>query len=101
MSLGPYYLPRMFTCSILISVYTFPYTAADAACDIISSVVARIQTQHPNEFMEISTKSPTQPFFQHFNILSTPLEKIEYWIYSMEMLEMHTALLSILHQTKI
>ena len=43
-SLRPDYLPKEFTCAIIIVVYVPPSVDADAACDIICSVTARLQT---------------------------------------------------------
>ena len=46
----PYYLRREFTDTIVISVYIPP--SADAA--VISSVAAKLQTEHPDTFMAIT-----------------------------------------------
>ena len=76
-SFRPYYLPREFTCVILVAVYIIPGTAPDAACDIINSVVARLQTQHPNSLVTISgdfnnvSLSATLPTFQQYVSCST------------------------------
>lgn len=46
----PDYLPQEFMCAITITV-CIPLSAdAAAACDILSSTVANIQTRHPNAF---------------------------------------------------
>ena len=76
-SLRPYYLPREFTCVILVAVYIVPGTAPDAACDVISSVIARLQTQYPNSVITISgdfnnvSLSAALPTFQQFVSCST------------------------------
>lgn len=53
-SLRPYYLPREFTCAIIVAVYIPPSADADAACDVIHSVTAGLQTKHLNAFIAIS-----------------------------------------------
>ena len=50
----PYYLPREFTSTIIISVYVPPSADAAVACDIIHFTVAQIQTQHPNAISVIT-----------------------------------------------
>uniref|UniRef100_A0A3Q3AYX4 Endonuclease/exonuclease/phosphatase domain-containing protein n=1 Tax=Kryptolebias marmoratus TaxID=37003 RepID=A0A3Q3AYX4_KRYMA len=71
-SFRPYYLPREFTGVVLEAVYIPPSAVADNTCDVISSIVAKIQTQHPNSFMAISgdfnhaSLSATLPTFQQF-----------------------------------
>lgn len=50
----PYYLPREFTSAILIAVYIPPSADAAVACEVISSTVAKLQTQHPDAFMVIT-----------------------------------------------
>lgn len=52
-SLRPYYLPREFTCAIIVAVYISPSADADAACDNIHSVTAGLKTQHLNAFIAI------------------------------------------------
>jgi len=53
-SLHPYYLSREFTCVILVVVYISLAVAAGKVYDVISSVIAKLQTQHPNAFIAIS-----------------------------------------------
>ena len=48
-SVRPFYLE--FTCAIVIVVYIPPSADVDAACDVIYSVTAKLQTQHPNELI--------------------------------------------------
>ncbi|MEQ2293806.1 hypothetical protein AMECASPLE_037310 [Ameca splendens] len=48
---------------ILAKVYVPPLAVADTACDVISSVVAQLQTQHPNAFVAISGE------FNHARVL--------------------------------
>ena len=50
----PFYLPREFTSVILIAVYIPLSAVAENACDVISSIVAKMQTQQPNSFAAIS-----------------------------------------------
>ena len=38
-----------------IMVYILPSAEATASCDVICSVTARLQTQHPNEFVGITS----------------------------------------------
>ncbi|KAK0135139.1 putative RNA-directed DNA polymerase from transposon X-element [Merluccius polli] len=52
--LRPYYLPREFTCAIVITVYIPPSADAMAACEAISSAAAKLQTEHPDAFMVIT-----------------------------------------------
>nr|XP_054590293.1 uncharacterized protein LOC129154571 [Nothobranchius furzeri]XP_054590295.1 uncharacterized protein LOC129154571 [Nothobranchius furzeri] len=72
-----YYLPREFTSVVLATVYIPPSAIAENACDAISSVVAKLQTQHPNAFVAISGDfnhallSATLPTFQQFVSCST------------------------------
>uniref|UniRef100_A0A1A8RXB6 Reverse transcriptase domain-containing protein n=1 Tax=Nothobranchius rachovii TaxID=451742 RepID=A0A1A8RXB6_9TELE len=76
-SCRPYYLPREFTSVVLATVYIPPSAIAENACDAISSVVAKLQTQHPNAFVAISgdfnhaSLSATLPTFQQFVSCST------------------------------
>lgn len=50
----PHYLPQEFMCAITIAVCITLSADAAAACDILSSTVANIQTQHRNAFRIIS-----------------------------------------------
>ena len=71
-SLHPHYLPREFTSVILFIMYILPGTAAETVCDVIGSVVARLEAQHPNAFMGISgdfNQVSSQLQFQPFNCL--------------------------------
>nr|XP_054604483.1 uncharacterized protein LOC107395178 [Nothobranchius furzeri]XP_054604484.1 uncharacterized protein LOC107395178 [Nothobranchius furzeri]XP_054604485.1 uncharacterized protein LOC107395178 [Nothobranchius furzeri] len=76
-SCRPYYLPREFTSVVLATIYIPPSAIAENACDAISSVVAKLQTQHPNAFVAISgdfnhaSLSATLPTFQQFVSCST------------------------------
>nr|XP_054594182.1 uncharacterized protein LOC107378612 isoform X1 [Nothobranchius furzeri]XP_054594190.1 uncharacterized protein LOC107378612 isoform X1 [Nothobranchius furzeri] len=73
----PYYLPREFTSVVLATVYIPPSANAESACDAISSIVAKLQTQHPNAFVAISgdfnhaSLSAILSTFQQFVICST------------------------------
>lgn len=72
MSLRPYYLLREFTCTIFVAVHISPSAVANAACDVINSVTARLQTQHPKAFIAIfgdfnhTSISATLQTFQQF-----------------------------------
>ncbi|KAI3366512.1 hypothetical protein L3Q82_000642 [Scortum barcoo] len=46
-SIRPYYLPREFSHVIAITTYIPPSANADAACELLHSVVAQLQTEHP------------------------------------------------------
>ena len=85
-SLCPYYLPREFTCAIVIAVVT--------ACDIICSVTARRQRQHPNAFkpsLVISTTLLSLMIYPLFTNLSPAQPEIrKHWTYFMQTLRMHT-----------
>ena len=76
-SLRPYYMPREFTCTIAVAVYIPPSADADAACDVINTVTAKLLTQHPDAFMLISgdfnhaSLSGILPTFQQFVNCST------------------------------
>ena len=50
----PYYLPREFSHAIVVAVYIPPSANADAACDVISTAVHRLQTQSPQALILIS-----------------------------------------------
>jgi len=68
-SLLHYYQPREFTCVILVAVYISPCTVTKTVCDIISSFIVRLQTQHPKTFMVISGEFKPislSAIFQHF-----------------------------------
>jgi len=68
--LRPNYLPWEFTCVILVVVYILPAATADTVCDVISLVIAWLQTKHPNAFVAMSgdfnqvSLSATLPTFQ-------------------------------------
>ncbi|MBN3317390.1 TSN11 protein, partial [Atractosteus spatula] len=70
--LRPYYLPREFTCAIFVVVYIPPMANTEAACDVINTVTARLQTKHPSAFIAISgdfnhvSVSTTLPTFHQF-----------------------------------
>ena len=50
----PYYLPREFSHAIILCVYIPPTADATRAADVIISVTAGLQTQHPDAFIAIS-----------------------------------------------
>ena len=50
----PCYLPREFTSPITIAVYIPPSADAAVACEVISSAIAKLQTEHPDAFMVIT-----------------------------------------------
>lgn len=52
--LRPYYLPREFTLVIAVTVYIPPYRNAEAACDAIHGITARLQTKHPDALITIA-----------------------------------------------
>ncbi|XP_033182022.1 uncharacterized protein LOC117152902 [Anabas testudineus] len=76
-SLRPYYLPREFSCVIVITTYIPPSAAPDVACDVINSVTANLQNQHPNSFIIITgdfnhtSLDTTLPTFSQFVNCST------------------------------
>lgn len=63
--LRPYYLPREFTSVFAINVYIPPSGNAEAACDVIHTVTAGLQTQHPGAFIIITGD------FKHASLSST------------------------------
>ena len=73
-----------------------PSPGADAACDVISSAVTKLQTQQPSKFVAITgdfnhiSLSATFPTF-HLCFNSAPPEKIKHWICFIQTLMMHTA----------
>ena len=52
--LRPYYLPREYTCAIVVVVYIPPSTNTTRACDVIHSSVASLQTAHSGAFLTIN-----------------------------------------------
>ncbi|KAI3366266.1 hypothetical protein L3Q82_009739 [Scortum barcoo] len=50
-SIRPYYLPREFSHVIAITTYIPPSANAAAACELLHSVVAQLQTEHPQAFL--------------------------------------------------
>lgn len=70
--LRPDYLPREFTSVVRISVYTPPFGNMEAACDVISTVTAGLQTKKPGTFIIITgdfnhaSLSCTLPIFYQF-----------------------------------
>ena len=75
-SFCPYYLQRVHQSYYSGQFKEFPPSAgADAACNIISSAVAKLQTQQPSVFLAVTgdfNHVPLSlPLFQHFNSLST------------------------------
>ena len=93
-SFRPYYLLREFT--IVVAVYISLSVGAHAACDVISSAVAKLQTQQPSALLAVTGGfnhfSFSPPHFQHFNRLSAaPLERVKRWICFMQTSEMHKA----------
>ncbi|KAI4889039.1 hypothetical protein NFI96_012907, partial [Prochilodus magdalenae] len=78
-SLGPYYMPQELSHAIVICVYIPPRADMQAACDIIHSTVAALQTQHPDAFYVISgdfnhmTLDSTLPAF--FQFVDCPTRK--------------------------
>ena len=51
-SVRPYYLPREFSHAIVVAVYIPPSANADAACDVISTTVHRLQTQREEDYSQ-------------------------------------------------
>ena len=78
-SLRPYYMPREFSHAIVVCVYIPPRATVEVACDTIYSVIAGLQTQHPEAFIAISgdfnhvTLDSTLPAFHQF--VSCPTRK--------------------------
>ena len=64
-SIRPYYLPREVLHVIAIAAYVPPSANADAACDVLHSMVSRLQTQHPQCLLLISGD------FSHASLFST------------------------------
>ena len=64
-SLRPFYTPREFSHVIIVCVYVPPSAAADTACDVIHTTVARLQTQNTDAFLAISGD------FNHVTLNST------------------------------
>lgn len=52
----PYYLLKVFAGVILAAAYIPPSVVDNNACDVISSIVAKIQTQHSNAFMALECR---------------------------------------------
>ncbi|KAJ8010039.1 hypothetical protein DPEC_G00070840 [Dallia pectoralis] len=50
----PYYMPREFSHVILLAVYIPPSADGGSACDVIHSITASLQTQHPDALFLIS-----------------------------------------------
>ncbi|KAI3367289.1 hypothetical protein L3Q82_008332 [Scortum barcoo] len=71
-SIRPYYLPREFSHVIAITTYIPPSANADAACELLHSVVAQLQTEHPQAFLLITrdfnhaSLSATLPNFHQY-----------------------------------
>ena len=71
-SLQPYNLTRKFSHVIILVVCIPPSANAALTTDIIHTVVARLQTQHPDAFIAISgdfnhaTLAATLPTFKQF-----------------------------------
>ena len=95
-SLRPYYLPREFSHMIILVVYIPPSANVALATDVIQTVVARLQTQHP----DLGT-SIMQLWLQHCppssSLWTVPQGKIRHWTYCMPMLRKLTAPLPFLH----
>ncbi|KAI4896297.1 hypothetical protein NFI96_027926 [Prochilodus magdalenae] len=78
-SLRPYYMPRELSHAIVVCVYIPPRAEVQAACDVIHSTVAALQTQHPDAFYVISgdfnhvTLDSTLPAF--FQSVDCPTRK--------------------------
>ena len=78
-SLRPYYMPREFSHAIVVCVYIPTRATVEVACDTIYSVIAELQTQHPEAFIAISgdfnhvTLDSTLPAFHQF--VSCPTRK--------------------------
>jgi len=66
-NLRPYYMPRECSHAIVVCVDIPPRAAVEVACDIIYSVIAGLQTQHPEAFIAISGD------FNHVTLDSTLL----------------------------
>lgn len=77
MSLRPYYLLREFTCTIFVAVHISPSAVANAACDVINSVIQpdyKHNTQKPSlPFLVTLTILLSLPRFKLFSNLSTIL----------------------------
>ena len=77
--LRPYYMPKEFSHAIAVVVYVPLRVHADTACDVIHSIIARMQTQHPDAFFTISgdfnhvALDSTLPDFHQF--VSCPTRK--------------------------
>ena len=52
MSFHPYYLQKEFTSVTMVVFKILRSAGADAACDVISSAVAKLQTQQPTMFKD-------------------------------------------------
>lgn len=50
----PYYLPQEIMYGIAVSVYIPLSADGEAACDVIHSIEAKLQTQQPNTFVVIN-----------------------------------------------
>ncbi|KAL6473956.1 hypothetical protein MHYP_G00175170 [Metynnis hypsauchen] len=70
--LRPYYLPREYSYAIIVTVYVPPSANPTSACDVIHSIIARLQTQHPSAFMAISGD------FNHVTMAKTLPNFIQY-----------------------
>ena len=73
-SLRPYYLPREFTVVVAIVVYIPPSAHAETACDVVHTVVARLQAKYPDsvvfvtgDFNHVSLSKTLPTFKQSVN----------------------------------
>lgn len=87
-SLWSFYILREFSHTIAIIVYVPPRVHADTACDIIPSVVSRLQMQHPKAFIfisgdfnHVSLDNTLQDFYQFLNC-PTRLNRITDLLYA-------------------
>lgn len=67
-SLCSYYLPREFTCVIVITTYIPLSDASEVVCDVIHSVTSILQTQHPNTGISPSYLH-CHPHKPHYNMI--------------------------------
>lgn len=46
--LRPYYLPRKISHAIVVEVYIPPSANPTSACDVIHTIISKLQTEHPS-----------------------------------------------------
>lgn len=80
-SLRPHYLPREITAVIAIVVHIPPSANAEAACDVVHAVIARLQANHTDSFIFLSgdfnrmSLSNTLPTFKQYIVCTTRGDK--------------------------